>query len=829
MTETSHSRSRRVSLGGLVVQVVAFLGVLFLAQYTQSYAMVNVAWYLLGGVPIWFIALLVFRQRELAALEAMDLEELRREKQTAGGAALFEEAEGAGPGFRVAEARLGWMEKWLVPTFSLLTAVYLAAIGAWLWSGLATSDLTISGPGWPTLRGVPVAMVIIFILAAGTYLLSRFTSGMGRRAEWQLLRGCGAYLLGNSITLVALLVCLGVYQYAEATSWLHGLAYVVPIVMLVLAVEIGINFVLDVYRPRTAGVEPRAAFDSRLLGLFAEPGGIASSIADAINYQFGFQVSQTWFYQLLQRAFAPLVLTGAVALWLLTCIVIVQPYEHVIIERWGRQLNPGGETPMGEPRPEPYGPGWHFKMPWPMDVARVYNTGQLHQLYVGFDQFDAQPKMGGHGDGRDQVLLWTDERHFGLEHFDFVVHPTEESDARGEGLGPDGPALEERDDAAVHMIRMEVVVQYRIRPGGLHRFTRVMENPHQTVVDISWEEVTAYGASRTVDYLMSTGLERSGEVLRRQIQRRVDALGLEIVYVGIANIHPEKSVAEAFRNVIKAEQEKTAAIREARVTENQTLSRVAGDAELARGLALAINKIRNASGRQNEVQRRLEARDGAAIQELRGKVAALAALFRDVVAAEAQLEKRRTRLRVLRQDFELGLGSTLRQQEQAEVAVAEAELALERARAALERALTPIEAELETELGGDLAQVVVDDVRTQVTYDWWQGYLEENFTVGKLEGEAATKLAAALAERWQIEMDAARELVRTENEREAYQAAPSVYKVRRLMEVLVEGTRDARKFFLAFHPEGRTVRTRFVVEDEPQTDIIELSPDRPME
>ena len=82
-------------------------------------------------------------------------------------------------------------------------------------------------------------------------------------------------------------------------------------------------------------------------------------------------------------------------------------------------------------------------------------------------------------------------------------------------------------------------------------------------------------------------------------------------------------------------------------------------------------------------------------------------------------------------------------------------------------------------------------------------------------------MSGALADRWQTEMGAAAELVRVQNEREAYRAAPEIYKSRRLMEVLVDGVKDARKYFLAFDPGKRTVRVRFVAEDQAGSEPIE--------
>ena len=115
MTETSHSRARRAALMGLFVQFISFGALLALAGAMDSQATRLLAYYVLGGVPIWLVALLVFRQRELAALEKLDLETLRREKQaTGGGEAMFEGEGGAGLGFMVAETRLKWMQRWMI-------------------------------------------------------------------------------------------------------------------------------------------------------------------------------------------------------------------------------------------------------------------------------------------------------------------------------------------------------------------------------------------------------------------------------------------------------------------------------------------------------------------------------------------------------------------------------------------------------------------------------------------------------------------------------------------------------------------------------------------
>src|SRR5512140_2202336 len=128
---------------------------------------------------------------------------------------------------------------------------------------------------------------------------------------------------------------------------------------------------MDIYRPRLKGQYIRSAFESRLLGLISETGGILYTAANAIDYQFGFKVSQTWFFQLLEKAIAPLILFSIVTLYLLTCITIVQPDEKGIIERFGKPII---ENQIG--------PGLHLKLPWPIDIAYNYPVNRILQINV---------------------------------------------------------------------------------------------------------------------------------------------------------------------------------------------------------------------------------------------------------------------------------------------------------------------------------------------------------------------------------------------------------------------------------------------------------------
>jgi hypothetical protein len=192
------------------------------------------------------------------------------------------------------------------------------------------------------------------------------------------------------------------------------------------------------------------------------------------------------------------------------------------------------------------------------------------------------------------------------------------------------------------------------------------------------------------------------------------------------------------------------------------------------------------------------------------------------VADLARAEDVQTRVNL---EFDLGLGQTVASKEQARQDVKAARQAEQAGRAQLAQALASIREELEQRLGAAQAEALVGGAEALVARDHWDAVLQAEFTPAQLEGEAAKVLAEALAARWTIEMDAAAKLAQARSERAAYRAAPEIYKTRRLADVLVEGLRDARKFFVAFDPGQRVLRVRFLIDDDIRIEPYETRPE----
>jgi modulator of FtsH protease HflK len=590
----SARRAEAVSLGGLSLQILFFAITLLVALWNGSYATFAAAFYVLGGVIIWAAILLVFHQVKLVRLEALESEQIERDRQVLGAEALFDEGRGPLGMVRVAQARLEWMQKWLVPLFGLLASLYLIGMGAYLHKGFMTYP--IGAEAWPEVANASLTLAFVGGVAFVSFLFSRYTVGMARVGrDWRLLRAGGSYLTGNALISGLTAAMLGFVAYGKSLPE-QVFAKTIPVVMVLVGAEIILNLVLDIYRPRRPGEISRAAFDSRLLGLVSEPGGIARTIAEAVNYQFGFEVSKTWFYQLLQRW--ALVLVGAAIgiIFLMTCLVIVEPGEEAVIERFGSPLG------LEERSIVALGPGPHLKYPWPIDQATRYPVDRIRTVQLGFGQWK-DPKRAPRAEEVPSLILWTSGIHGPGEELDFVLpvklrpgqerlaasRPTSTSqEGAGEGL----------KTPAVNLLRIDLPILYRVK--DLYQYAFQYSNPETLIESAAYGEMVRYVASRDLDELLAVSRTQAANDLRRLIQLRCDHLGVgvEITAVGLQNIHPPQPVAKEFEAYLNARYEAGEALALAEGEATKMLTQAADSRRLAEQLAESINLIQrlNADG-----------------------------------------------------------------------------------------------------------------------------------------------------------------------------------------------------------------------------------------
>jgi len=623
--ELSSKRAETLSLTGLIVSVVFFIATWIIWSMSVAYAVHELAWLILADALIWFVLVIQFHQRVLAEREKLDMAQLARARQ---GGTIFQQEHDPTAVLAVATRRLELIEKWFVPIGGVVIALYEIGMGLFLFTNVRLGLLEQQ----ESLQQPQLAAVFMVAIAFVSFLISRYGIGMSRQRVWQPLRAGAAHLFGVALLAFLAAIALAFAQF-KMTIGLQILAWAIPIVMIVLGVETCLNALLDLYRPRVPGAYSRAAFDSRLLGMFGEPGGILHTVASTIDYQFGFQVSQTWFYRLLERAVLPLFLFAVAVLYLLSCFVVVGPGEGAIVEHFGRPkvLADGTHT---------LGPGLHVKWPWPIDRAYKYPTDHIQQVNIGFQEDPAKINK--------QPLLWG-EQHY-EEEFDILVAAEDERTARAEGTPP------------VSVIRAAVPVHYRIKDlyAFLYNFSDWRDplaqdrrtDAEKMVEAICYRELVQFAASAKVETegdelvlvgrksILGAGREAAAEELRRRMQATADrvGLGVEIVLVNLQGLHPPPELAEAYQSVIAAVQEKQAAVLAARAASNRILTELAGSLEqtdalldLGRGEQSQAPAVQEGVA-EPQLREVLEAGGGEAYKTLRD---ALAYHFERVKLAEA--------------------------------------------------------------------------------------------------------------------------------------------------------------------------------------------------
>jgi len=538
----------------LILSVVFFGIAFFLGRWSGFIAISAIAWLLLSVALIWFVLCLQFQQRALAEQEKLDVGQMGGDQESS---TIFQAGSERAGLFSAAQRRLEIFEKWFLPIFSALIAIYQVLIGLYLLNvvlGGADGELK-----QPLLCGICIT-AIAFV----SFLISRYATGMSVQPEWKPLKAGGSSLLGVAVLCFALAVALALAYLFNRFAPVKVIAYVVTGLLVVLGIETALNLVLDIYRPRLKGQYSRSAFDSRLLGVINEPGGILRSAADAIDYQFGFEVSQTWFYKLLEEWIVPLLLFGVVTLYLLSCVVVVAPDEEAIIEHFGNPTTKAGEV-------RSVGPGLAIKWPWPIDIAYKHRTKMISEISIGFvHKIDPETK-----EIQRQPLLWG-QAHYEKEYQLLV--------ASEQSAGPVAGAV------PVSLVIAAVPVQYRIK--DLYSFVYGHNEPEKVLEYICYRELTKFAASAKIEVDEQTDPERSllragrteaRSILTKRIQKAADeeGLGIEIVFLGLQGIHPPTEVAEDYQKVISAVQKAQALILKAQTQRNSDLSALVGSVEEA--------------------------------------------------------------------------------------------------------------------------------------------------------------------------------------------------------------------------------------------------------
>jgi regulator of protease activity HflC (stomatin/prohibitin superfamily) len=509
-------------LVNLVAAVVIFIAAFVVTCYVNSLAGQACSIFLGLGVLVAFAGWFQMRLEENERLEKLEVEELARAK---GETTLFETKDAeVFPAQRAREQ----FEKFFVPGFGVLLFL-LEASGAWLlWRWISKTNNGV------VFDRAMASLSLFGIFALLLFLLGRFSVTIARLENHRLLRPSASFLLAGAY--VCFFTALGIAGvkagFPKVDFWLTR---ALCVLLGLMAAEMLVTLLLEIYRPRVKGKIARPIYDSRLVGLLAQPESLFTTAAQALDYQFGFKVSETWFFKLLQQNLPVLALAQLAVLFLSTGVVFIDAGEQAVLERFGR--------PVGVLEP-----GAHLIMPWPADKIYRYHTDQIQTLNVGFTP-DVQNEQG-------KTILWSvshaKEENFLVGNLESGAIKNENADTNDTLKAP-----------PVSLITVSIPVQFQIT--NVFAWAYNNADPTNLLQDLATREVVHYLAGVDLNEVMSHARLEAAQELHSQIQAAADEyhLGAKIIFVGLQDIHPPTQVAGDYEKVVGAEQTKLAKILDA--------------------------------------------------------------------------------------------------------------------------------------------------------------------------------------------------------------------------------------------------------------------------
>jgi len=547
--------SKKLGLINSIVLLVVTIAALFLALKAGS--TVGLAGVVLLGIGtlIGFFSFIQSHLIDRERVEALEMQELDRSR---GNESLF--AGAAEDAYPARNARRQF-EKWVVPAFSVLVLLG-QALGLW-WIYGELSEWTT-----PAQDGAVLSIMFFGLFMVVLFMMGKYSAGLARMDGQELLRPGANYMLLGSVVSAAVVLAQAA-SYFGYPAWDRNITWAVLIVLLVSALENLVTLVLEIYRPRIDDKKARLLYESRLIGLLGQPGGLISTAAQALDYQFGFKVSETWFYKYLEQKLALIIAIQVVVLFLSSSFVVIQPNEEAFRERFGK-------------RNAHLGPGFSFKLPWPIDKVYRYKTTEIQNFVLGVLDQNEETKPNSGAPEDVQVLLWTTQHNHGSsnnpeQNYNMIVASSD--------VLLDTAAS---DSVPVNLLTVSIPVQYRVN--DLTNWVYKTDNAGAMLQKLSMREVTRYLIGVDINELMGPGRTKAQKELKKAIQQQANAseLGAEIVFVGLQDIHPpvgQNEQSKATGGVAESYEKVNVAQLHSETNRLGALQYKAGKVPQARGLA----------------------------------------------------------------------------------------------------------------------------------------------------------------------------------------------------------------------------------------------------
>ncbi|MBR89946.1 MAG: hypothetical protein CMO66_01550 [Verrucomicrobiales bacterium] len=418
-------------------------------------------------------------------------------------------------------------DRWLVPGFTVLLML-LEGGGAWWLAAENARFYDFSKT--QALEGAGVVVAIASVFGLFLFLRGRYATVLAREVNANILQPGSDFLLLNAYLffLLAGVSAAALQGYPLAHQYL---AVGLCAFMAILALETLLRLILEIYRPRMKGQEVRQLYHSRLVGLISKPEGFFTTAAHALDYQFGFRVSETWGYRFLRERLGMLVMLQVFVLWLSTSVVIIPQGQVGHLER------------NGEKQAAVLQPGIRFKLPWPFDQLKRHYEDEVRLLYIGPEL--SEERLQG------LSVYWYDDKNRALvspKQAGLIMPGSRtwmEPDVQGfsrdtikDDLYKSYFVTKGEEDIGEAVLAGGVFVQYRVSNIGDYASRTV--NPEIVLEKLVTRELTRQFLENNSWTILTQGKGKLARDIRAGAQKQADeaGLGLKILSVGLSSLQP---------------------------------------------------------------------------------------------------------------------------------------------------------------------------------------------------------------------------------------------------------------------------------------------------
>jgi len=251
--------------------------------------------------------------------------------------------------------------------------------------------------------------------------------------------------------------------------------------------------------------------------------------------------------QLKVPQFRPSMFLGIILVLLLVWILpgviyFVEPDEEGVVTTFGKFSRRAS-------------PGMHFKFPSPIEHAATPKIRQVKRAEIGF----SATRSGAVQAKPAESLMLTGDQN---------------------------------------IVDIKLVVQYRVADSVAYLFN--VRRPNKLVKDAAETVLRGIIGSKKIDEALTTGKAEIQNLAEQQIQALLDKYksGIEVVTVQLQDVDPPKQVADAFKDVVSAKEDKERLINEAQGYRNAVIPEARGQAAqiLRQAEAYREEKIKKAEG-----------------------------------------------------------------------------------------------------------------------------------------------------------------------------------------------------------------------------------------